>query len=196
MEVQVPGLKSLQQFIDGLCAIAGPDFTHPNVGRYIQDNPVDPGSMDAYLRYEATHYTRNLVYKCAQFELLALCWDVGQRSRIHNHQGQNCWMSVPVGRLAVQNYEVVSQDESKGFCELRPANRLEMVPGRPSFVEPEMPVHAVLNLPEYGQRATSLHVYSYPYDHCLVYDFERKTYQDVPLFYDSEYGTPNPLTIK
>jgi cysteine dioxygenase len=188
-------MKTLQQFIDGLCAIAPRDFEHDVVGRYLQENPVDPDSMGAYLRYEPTHYTRNLVYKCEQFELLALCWDVGQRSRIHNHQGQNCWMSVPVGRLAVQNYEVVRQDASRGFCELREANRLEMVPGRPSFVEPEMPVHAVLNLPEYGQRATSLHVYSFPYDHCLVYDLERKTYQDVPLFYDSEYGTPTPLTI-
>jgi len=186
-------MKTLQQFIDGLCAIPEKGFTHEDVGRYLMECPVDPDSMERYLRYEPTHYTRNLVYKCALFELLAICWDVGQVSRIHNHQGQNCWMSVPVGRLAVQNYEVVSQDEARGFCELRPANRLEMAPGHPSFVEPEMPVHAVLNLPEYGQRATSLHVYSRPYDHCLVYDLAGKTYRDVPLFYDSEYGEPNPL---
>jgi cysteine dioxygenase len=186
-------MKTLQQFIDGLCAIPEKSFTHEDVGRYLMESPVDPGSMERYLRYEPTHYTRNLVYKCDIFELLAICWDVGQVSRIHNHQGQNCWMSVPVGRLSVQNYEVVSQDEARGFCELRPANRLEMTPGHPSFVEPEMPVHAVLNLPEYGQRATSLHVYSRPYDHCLVYDLAGKTYRDVPLFYDSEYGEPNPL---
>jgi hypothetical protein len=64
----------------------------------------------------------------------------------------------------------------------------------PSFVEPELPVHAVLNLPEYGQRATSLHVYSRPYDHCLVYDLQNRTYMDVPLFYDTVYGERLPLT--
>lgn len=188
--------KTLQQFIDGLCAIGERDFVPDVVARYVMDSPVDPLTLEPHLRYEPTHYTRNLVYKCDLFELLTVCWEVGQASRIHNHQGQNCWMAVPVGRLAVQNYEVVHQDESRGSCELRAANRLEMDPDRPSFVEPEMPVHAVLNLPEYGQRATSLHVYSRPYDHCLIYDLAGKTYCDVPLFYDTEYGVPNPTTMR
>jgi hypothetical protein len=64
--------------------------------------------------------------------------------------------------------------------------------GHPSFVDPEMPVHAVLNLPEYEQRAASLHIYSRPFDHCLVYSLEQRTCRDVPLFYDSEYGRAAP----
>lgn len=185
---------TLDDFIDGLCAIPEPEFTPERVSGFMGSTPVDPASLQRYLRYEPTHYTRNLIYKCQLFELMAVCWDVGQASRIHNHQGQNCWMAVPIGRLAVQNYEVVREDAARGFCELREANRLVMDPGHPSFVEPELPVHAVLNLPEYGQRATSLHVYSRPYDHCLVYDLQNKTYMDVPLFYDSVYGQPTPLT--
>jgi cysteine dioxygenase len=187
---------SIQGFIDGLCAIPEAEFMPGPVARYIGSTPVDPASLERYLRYEATHYTRNLIYKCELFELLAICWEQGQVSRIHNHQGQNCWMAVPVGRLAVQNYEVVRQDPERGFCELREANRLVMDPEHPSFVEPEMPVHAVLNLPEYAQRATSLHVYSRPYDHCLVYDLQKRTYTDVPLFYDSVYGDHTPLTTR
>lgn len=187
-------MKTIDQFIDGLSRIPEAEFTRERVARYIGDSPVDPASLRPYLRYEPTHYTRNLIHKTNLFELLAICWDVGQASRIHNHQGQDCWMAVPIGRLAVQNYEVVSMDEGRGFCELREANRLVMDPEHPTFVEPEMPVHAVLNLPEYSQRATSLHVYSYPYDHCLIYDLQKKTYMDVPLFYDSEYGRPTPLT--
>ena len=186
-------MKSIEQFVEGLARIPAADFTPANVSAYIAGSPVDPASMQRYLCYEATHYTRNLIHKSELFELLAICWDVGQASRIHNHQGQNCWMAVPVGRLAVQNYEVVRQDE-QGFCELREANLIEMDPAHPSYVERELPVHSVLNLPEYGQRAVSLHVYSYPYDHCLVYDLKNKTYMDVPLFYDSVYGERTPLT--
>ncbi|HET8645409.1 MAG TPA: cysteine dioxygenase family protein [Vicinamibacteria bacterium] len=188
-------MKTIEQFVEGLCAIPEPAFTPEAVSAFIAASPVDPASLQRFLRYEATHYTRNLIHKCDLFEVMAICWEVGQGSRIHNHQGQNCWMAVPIGRLAVQNYEVVRMDDA-GFCELREANRLEMDPAHPSYVEPELPVHAVLNLPEYGQRATSLHVYSHPYDRCLVYDLQARSYMEVPLFYDSVYGEPTPLTSR
>ena len=58
----------------------------------------------------------------------------------------------------------------------------------PSHVDPDEPIHAVLNSAEFGARATSLHVYSRPYDRCLVYSLEQKSCRDVPLFYDSEHG--------
>ena len=69
-----------------------------------------------------------------------------------------------------------------------------MDPDHPSHVEREMPVHAVLNPAEFGQRAASLHIYSHPYDRCLVYTPEKRSYAEVPLFYDSEYGRRNPVT--
>jgi predicted metal-dependent enzyme (double-stranded beta helix superfamily) len=186
-------MATIDGFIAGLNAIPEAEFTIPKVAAYIESTPVDPDSLAPYLRYQPTHYTRNLIHKSSLFELLAICWDVGQVSAIHNHQGQRCWMAVPVGRLAVQNYEVVRADD-KGFCELREADRLVMEPGHPAYVEPTTPIHSVLNLPEYGQRAVSLHVYSHPYDRCLVYSLEKRSYCEVPLFYDSEYGRPTALT--
>jgi cysteine dioxygenase len=183
-------MKSVDQFVEGLGRIAEKDFVEPRVEAYLRENPVDPASLAPYLFYEATHYTRNLIHKGDLFELLLICWESGQLSRIHNHAGQHCWMATPIGRLAVQNYEVVRIDQSQGFCELKEANRIEMDPAHPSYVDREMQVHAVLNLPEYGQRAASLHVYSHPYDRCLVYDLAKKSYCEVPLFYDSEHGRP------
>jgi cysteine dioxygenase len=186
-------MASIDDFVAGLCGIPERRFTIAEVAGYMADHPVDPESLEKYLFYEPTHYTRNLIYKCDLFELMALCWDAGQFSPVHNHQEQKCWMSVPIGRLAVQNYDLVRSD-GKGFCELRPAQRLVMDPGHPSFVDPEEPIHAVLNLPEYGQRAASLHVYSRPYDRCTVYAPEQNAYWEVPLFYDSEYGRRTPLS--
>jgi cysteine dioxygenase len=46
----------------------------------------------------------------------------------------------------------------------------------------------VLNLPEFKQRAVSIHVYSKPFDTCEIYRRDEGTYADVPLFYTSEYG--------
>jgi cysteine dioxygenase len=181
-------MKTIDAFVEELCRVPAEDFELDRISAFMEANPVDPDSLAKYLFFEPTHYTRNLIHRCPQFELMAICWDVGQASRIHNHAGQDCWMAVPVGRLAVQNYEVVKQDETRGHCELRAANRIEMDPRHPTRVEHEMPVHAVLNLPEYGQRAASLHVYSKPYDRCLIYSLENNTYCEVPLFFDSEFG--------
>src|SRR5262245_59230436 len=188
-------MRPVQAFVEGLCGIRKEDFTIERVAAYVGLNPVQPDSLVPYLMYRPTHYTRNLIYKCELFELLAICWDVGQGSRVHNHQGQNCWMAAPIGRLVVQNYDVVWLDEATSSCELREAERILMDPEHPSFVSPARPVHSVLNLPEHGQRATSLHIYSHPYDHCLVYSPENGSCCDTPLFYDSEYGRPTAATV-
>jgi cysteine dioxygenase len=187
-------MPSIDDFVKGLCRIPEDDFTVPAVAEYMAHNAVDPASLERYLFYEATHYTRNLIYKCDLFELLAVCWEAGQASPVHNHQGQSCWMAVPIGRLAVQNYELLRSD-GPGHCALRLADRILMDPGHPSFVDPREPIHSVLNLPEYAARATSLHVYSRPYDRCMVYAPERSACWEVPLFYDTEYGRPTPRTL-
>ena len=180
-------MDTVDRFVEGLCGIKESEFTVPEVARYVQQHPVDPDSLAPYLFYTPTHYTRNLIYKSDVFELIAICWDIGQTSRIHNHQNQNCWMAVPVGCLAVQNYELVKFDEN-GFCQLRKADRIVMDPQHSSFVDPAMPIHAVLNLARFRQRATSLHIYSRPYDRCLVYSVQNRSYRAVSLSYDSEYG--------
>jgi cysteine dioxygenase len=180
-------MKSVQQFVDGLRLIPETEFTEQRVLAYLAE-PVDPASLAPYLRWEPTHYTRNLIFRNELFELMTICWEVGQASRIHNHAGQQCWMAVPLGRLVVQNYEVLSMDPGRGQCVLREADRVEMDPTHPSSVDAERPVHAVLNPPEYGARAASLHVYSHPYERCLVYDVAGNSYCEVPLFFDSEYG--------
>jgi cysteine dioxygenase len=54
------------------------------------------------------------------------------------------------------------------------------------------PVHEVMNLAEFNQRAVSIHIYSKPFDTCEVYYLDKDAYADVPLFFTSEYGKLNP----
>jgi cysteine dioxygenase len=183
-------MRSLDQFVEGLRRIAPPDFTLARVAEYLAADRIDPATVAPYRHFTPTHYTRNLIHRTELFELMAICWDVGQVSRIHNHQGQNCWMAVPEGRLVVQNYEVLHQEPGTGSCALRETNRVVMDPDHPAWVDPEQPVHAVINPTEHGARAVSLHVYSRPYDRCLVYSRENNSYLEVPLFFDTEYGKP------
>ena len=129
-----------------------------------------------------------LIDKTDLYELLAICWEVGMGSSIHNHQGQNCWMAAPIGRLAVQNFRLLSEDLAGHRCNIVPTNVVEITPDNPVAVDPLNPVHDVRNLREWGQRAVSLHIYSRPFDSCIVYSVEQGTCGEIGLNYTSMYG--------
>jgi len=179
---------TIDQFVSELCAIPEEHFRIGTVYDYITNHPVDERSLDQYLFFSKKHYTRNLIFKNGLFELISICWEVGQASQIHNHQNQNCWMAIPTGKLRVQNFRVLDLNEGTGYCRLEPTLAFDIHRSMPAEVDPVEPVHQVLNLAEFNQRAVSLHIYSRPFDRCLVYCLETSEYREVPLHYSSEYG--------
>ncbi len=183
---------AITDWVKGLAAISEREFTLENVQDYILRHPVRPETLDKYLFFSKGNYTRNLIFKNGVFECMTICWEVGQFSRVHNHRDQNCWMAAPIGRLKVQNFRVEDRDAAHGKCRIVPTDIYEMDAAHPAYVNPLEPVHQVLNLPEFNQRAVSIHIYSKPFDSCEVYLREKGTYSDVPLHYTSEYGKLNP----
>ena len=183
---------TITDWVKGLASIPEREFSLTNVQDYILRHAVRPETLDKYLFFSKGNYTRNLIFKNDVFECMTICWEVGQASRIHNHRDQNCWMLAPIGRLKVQNFSVDDRDASHGTCRIVPTDVYEMDAAHPAYVNPLEPVHQVLNLPEFGKRAVSIHLYSKPFDSCEVYLREKGTYSDVPLHYTSEYGKLNP----
>ena len=183
---------TISDWVKGLAAIPERDFTLENVQDYIVSHVVRPETLDPYLFFSKGNYTRNLIFKNEVFECMTICWEIGQASRIHNHRDQNCWMAAPIGRLRIQNFRVDERDGAHSTCRILPTEVYEMDASNPVHVNPLEPVHQVLNLPEFHQRAVSIHVYSKPFDTCEVYQREKGTYCDVPLHYTSEYGKLNP----
>jgi cysteine dioxygenase len=186
---KIQSLLGVQDFAAELRKLPAASFSDVDpVHRFLHDHPVDPDSLSPYLVWDRQHYTRNLIDKSDLYELIAICWDVGQVSSIHNHRDQNCWMAAPMGRLMVQNYRVLWQDEAAGRCNLEPADTLEMNAQNPVAVNPLEPVHRVYNPAEFKQRAVSLHVYSRPFDSCVVYSDQQGTCGTIKLHYTTEYG--------
>jgi cysteine dioxygenase len=179
----------IQDFVTALRrfpeAVFGPT---EQIRRFLEDNPLNPESLAPYLTWDRQHYTRNLIDKTALYELLAVCWEVGEASSVHNHRDQNCWMAVPSGRLLVENYHVVQQDIAAGKCAIKSTEIVEMNASHPCAVDPLEPVHRVFNPREFNQRAVSLHVYSRPFDTCVVYSAEQGTCGEIQLHYTTEYG--------
>ena len=158
---------------------------------FLSSTQVAPDTLAPYLSWDRQHYTRNLIDKTPLYELIAICWEVGQVSSVHNHRDQNCWMTVPIGRLLVENYRVVFQQIEEGRSELETADTLEMNPTHPCAADPLEPVHRVLNPRKFDQRAVSLHVYSRPFDSCVVYSPEQGTCGEIKLHYTTEFGKPS-----
>ena len=165
------------------------DQTEP-LRLFLQQTPVHADSLAPYLTWSRQHYTRNLIDRTSLYELMAICWEVGQASSVHNHRDQNCWMAVPVGRLQVENFHLVHQDLASGRSSLEPLNTIEMNISEPCAVDPADPVHRVVNPHEFNQRAVSLHVYSRPFDTCVVYSPEQGTCGEIRLHFNTEYGKP------
>lgn len=178
----------IDQLVNGLREMSDDMFVCEPVYDYLSEYPVDVESIHKYLFWSPSFYTRNLIYKDERFEMMAICWEAGQVSRVHNHCEQRCWMTVPIGRLKGQNFAVDEMDETRGYCKLRETDTFELAECLATKVELEEPIHQILNLAEYNDRAVSIHIYSKPFDHCISYCRDTDTFKDVKLFYTSVDG--------
>lgn len=180
---------SIGELVSGLRQFPEAAFDETEtIRRYLQQTPVSAESLVPYLCWDLQHYTRNLIDHTSLYDLMAICWEVGQVSSIHNHHNQNCWMAVPMGRLQVENYRTLQQDLSAGKCKIEPYETVEMNISQPCAVDPREPVHRVINPREFNQRAVSLHVYSRPFDRCVVYSAEKGTCGEIDLHFTTRYG--------
>lgn len=178
----------VDQWLEGLARIPATEFSQENVQRYIQQQAIVADSLKPYAFFSPRQYSRNLIFKNEVFECLALCWDIGQSSSVHNHNDRLGWVYLSSGRLFVQNYLVQAQDPLRGTCRLIPTNSVELHAGQAADVDREEGVHKVCNLARFQERAISVHVYQRPMDQCEVYSLETGTYETVNLTYTSEYG--------
>jgi NitT/TauT family transport system ATP-binding protein len=149
------------------------------MGRFLATARIEPTSLESFVRFAAGRYTRHLVHKDRDVELLVLCWARGASAPIHGHEGEYCWARVERGRLAFRSY----REASRVPLRLEPVGGV--VDGGPGHVDGPADIHAVTNPAALGEDAVSVHVYCRPYDECDIYDAAQGTVRRVRLFYDS-----------
>jgi cysteine dioxygenase len=182
-------ILSISEFVSRLRSLPSAAFNDVHaMENFITVNRVDPASIAPYILWDRQHYTRNLVDHTDMYDLIAVCWEVGQGSSVHNHKGQNCWMSVPIGRLMCRNYTVQVEDVDRQYCEITPDIEFQLDPAHPCAVQPEAPVHEVFNPANFNERAVSLHIYSRPFNRCTVYSCEKRTCGEIELHFNTING--------
>src|ERR1700686_3573543 len=187
----IPKQLSIQDFISELHKFPEKSFVDTGeILAFLERTSVAPHTLSPFLNWDRQHYPRNLIDKTPLYELIAICWEVGQASSVHNHRDQNCWMAAPIGKLVVENFRLEFQDIGAGTCRMEASNRVELTAENPCAVDPQEPVHRVVNPREANQRAVTLHVYSRPFDTCVVYSPEQGTCGDIRLHYNTAFGKP------
>jgi cysteine dioxygenase len=189
---QVRRELSVHDWLQGIAAIPKADFTRNNVRGYMFHNAIDRKTLEPYLFFSSKRYARNLIFKNDVFECLAMCWDIGQASSIHDHNDKLGWIYLAQGRLFVQNYSIEARDPVRRTCRVVPTNSAQLSANNTAYVDHDEAVHKVSNFAEYQQRAVSVHVYQQPLSQCEVYSLETGTFDVIQLAYTSEYGKLNP----
>ena len=169
----------IEAVIERLKEFAHQDLPVPEVSSYLLNLNLDENEIKKYSFHKENYYTRNLIHKDTDFELMVICWPPNTSAPIHGHEGEKCWARVQEGQLQICNYEEISSDP----LELKMIQELSCLPG---FLDGPADIHSVENLSD--KFAISLHVYAKPYDACDIYDTNNGKIERMKLGYHSNNG--------
>lgn len=189
----------LDEFVAGLEAISAGVITKAALCDYLKRCEPARADLERYVNWNPDRHTRNLIFRNHFIELMLICWNVGNVTPLHTHNGQLGWMVMVDGRLEVENYRVVqcSRPEGRevvGIDCIAGATDIEMKllgtemcepGGALNTVDKHQTIHRIINRAEWATPAMSLHIYSLPIESCVVFDMENKRCFRRDLEYDS-----------
>ena len=122
-------------------------------------------------------YTRNCIIDCESFELILLCWENGQKTPIHDHGGEECWVRVVQGNFKETIYQI---NDSNDLTEVRSSISGA---GDISYMKDFMGYHSLENLD--NSRSMSLHLYAKPIRNCNLFDDASQKFVRKEMVYDT-----------
>jgi len=167
-------IKNLQNF-------SIENFPVQAVSQFIGKYQFSTEELKSYCFYKDNKYARHLVHKEKDFEILIVCWNPGQISPIHGHEGEKCWMRVETGALQISNYNLNSVNPLS-------LTMIDVVKGEVGYLDGPAEIHSVENV--FNEPAVSLHIYAKPFAECDIYDLEDGLILKTKLLYDSIYKEP------
>ncbi len=164
------GLATLHGIDDLVVALRqlGDELQPVRVAATLRGVRVDERTLAPYLTWSSGRYTRNLVVRDLAFELIAICWDKGARSAIHDHSDSDCAFVVQNGAITCENFRIAGPaDSGTGRCDLTHTSTRTLHAGEIDMRSGHLSVHRVGAC---DARALTLHVYAKPIDACRQFD--------------------------
>lgn len=137
--------------------------------RFISNVKPERSEIEPYVLFTEERYARNLIYKCADFECLVLCWRPGQRSPIHDHANSICAVYTLDGLLSADNYRKMSNGH------IRADYSEDFKPGSVLTIQ-TAEIHQVSNLQDTTD-LISLHFYLGPLENSFLYSVQQPIHE-------------------
>ncbi|WP_257459995.1 ATP-binding cassette domain-containing protein [Archangium lipolyticum] len=164
------------------------------IEQLLRDGSLHRRAVEPFALLRDGKYTRTLVYRDEDLEVLVLGWGRNARAPIHGHDGQECFLMTVAGELEVADYRLVAGGQEPGYALVeRIGPRRTLLPGAMDHRSPEEELHSVRTGARSGF-AISLHIYSRPIDSCLIYDPRRSSCELRQLHYDRVMRLADPPT--
>lgn len=199
-------LLSIDDFVTKLRSFEAGLITRDNVLNFCDSVHLSDSSLAPYTFFDDKFYTRNLIYRDDLFEVMAICWEPNQKTAVHTHNGQLCWMMTQRGNITVVDYKwlgcdhpehqnVVDIDCTAGsdHVKLDRIGEVECCGGGPVVTADKLQtIHQLFNA---NERTISIHIYSRPFDSCVAFDLENQHCYRRQLSYFSKHGKPAPKQL-
>ena len=165
-------LTSLSQLVEKLKGSPTKEFV--SIARNIH---LVTSDVSDFATWSTKKYTRNCIELNDRFELILLCWEPGQKTPIHDHGGEECWVYFVNSEFEEIIYEKVGS-------ELREKTTLSVVSGSVTFMSDFIGVHSLQNTG--GQRGFSVHLYAKPITSCNIFNVDSAKFESIEMKYDTQ----------
>src|SRR3954464_11202616 len=188
MSMTHPLRTTVEDFVQCLKGYERDLITQDGIRAFMQGMQLSAQELAPYIHFRDEYYTRNLMYRDALFEVMAICWKRGQKTPIHTHNGQLGWMSIVQGEVAVHNYRYLAcncpeKQNVVGLDCLGGASHIELdrlhtevctERSGVSTVDKLQSIHQIENMDPSKAGVVSVHVYSLPFDSCISFDLDKQ----------------------
>lgn len=127
---------------------------------------ISADNLYAHKSWSKDHYKRNHIVKNDRYELILICWEAGQTTPIHDHDGENCWVYFVDGLFLETIYSM--EDKMKVLAQNK------MLPGAVSYMTDSSGFHTIQNTTK--GRGMTLHLYANPILKCRVFDNTKRAF--------------------
>jgi len=169
-------ITSLQELLDYLPNVHASEYK-----AIAKDMSLAVADFEPYMTWNEDRYTRNCIVRTDKYELILLCWEAGQKTSIHCHGGEECWVYNVKGEIKESNFQMLANIPTKVDSEI-------LKEGLVSYMNDDLGYHKLSNIAE--GRSMSLHLYMNPIDNCTIWNKKLKKFIPVDLKYDTLEGKP------
>ncbi|MEO9871998.1 cysteine dioxygenase [Ekhidna sp.] len=117
--------------------------------------------FERYYSWNDDRYTRNVLARNKEFEVLLVCWERGQSSPIHDFNAQEAWIHPIEGMLREERYKINFDDEK-----LEKVSSVLLGTNEFSYMK-QVGIHKYSNA--YSNRSVTLNIYRKPVTQWHVY---------------------------